>query len=85
MRFAWLSSPIQRNLKNGKVDESVDILQKAVQLSSKEPVMRYHLGQAYYQQGKNEKAAAELQIALDMPSFEQSDEARKLLNSINGG
>jgi len=72
-------------LKNGKVEESVDILQKAVQLSADEPTMRYHLGQAYYQQGKNDEAAAELRFALDMPSFDQSEEAKQLLNTINGG
>ncbi|HAR49960.1 MAG TPA: hypothetical protein DCR81_07670, partial [Smithella sp.] len=47
------------------------------------PVIRYHLGMAYYKKGNRDLAKKELSAALKInPGFAGADEARATLNNL---
>jgi predicted Zn-dependent protease len=62
---------------------AVTSLEEAREKLGENPVVRYHLGMAYYKSGKPEAGAAELKKALELSStFDGADEARKTLGEI---
>jgi Flp pilus assembly protein TadD len=67
-------------LKNGRGNESQQILEKAYKLLPDNPTVSYHLALAYIENGAGKKAAPLLQRALYMGSFPEEEHARKLLS-----
>ena len=58
-------------------------LKAAVKGSPDNPIIRYHLGAAYYKLGSREEASAELETALKMnDKFEGAEDARRLLEEL---
>jgi putative PEP-CTERM system TPR-repeat lipoprotein len=69
-------------LKNGRKDEAVRHLEKAVTLLPNDPTVAYHLGLAYRESGKREQAAKSFATALTLGEFAEAATARKLLNEL---
>jgi tetratricopeptide (TPR) repeat protein len=71
---AWAEADeaVERNnqgaalLKQGKVDEAVGPLQKAMELNPKDPNVRLNLAFAYEQQGRLDEAIAQYQKAIEL-------------------
>jgi tetratricopeptide (TPR) repeat protein len=62
---------------------AIESLQRAVQLDSRNPLFRYHLGLAYVQEGTDPKARVVLEQALKLnPNFDGADDARKTLATL---
>lgn len=73
------------HLKLGHRDEAVRIMQLAVEKAPAHPVLNYHLGAAYAQNGRTKDARVYLQKALASgQSFAGVDDARTLLAGLNG-
>jgi Flp pilus assembly protein TadD len=71
-------------LQNGKPDEAVDVLRKAISASSKvDPEYQFHLAQALATTGKKDEARETLRASLhsDQP-FKDKAEAQKLLAEL---
>lgn len=69
---------------NGRSDEAVQVLQRALELAGENPDIEYHLGYAYQRSGDNDKAKPLLEKVANCENCESADEARKLLASISG-
>jgi putative PEP-CTERM system TPR-repeat lipoprotein len=68
----------------GKLNEGLQVMIKAVSLSPDNPEIRYHLIQALVQAGDNARARNELKILLESGKpFAQANEARALLKRLS--
>jgi putative PEP-CTERM system TPR-repeat lipoprotein len=68
----------------GKLNEGLQVMLKAVSLSPENPVIRFHLAQALVQAGDNVRACNELKILLESGKpFAQADEVRALLKRLS--
>lgn len=70
---------------NGKLEEAVKVLNKALELDDKSSSVNYHLGIAYHKMGKDDLAVASLNRAIEGEDKLSVSDARKLLAEINGG
>ncbi len=72
------------HFKRGEYDRAISILERAARKGSGLPEIDYHLGRAYYQQGRMDSAKRHITTSLsaDKP-FEGIDEARALLSKID--
>jgi len=71
----------RKNLK----PQAIRHLDTAVKADPTDPLSHYHLGMAYYLDGRFDKAKAELAQALKLKAdFDGADEARKTLSQIGG-
>ena len=58
-------------------------LKEAAEKLPNQPLIRYHLGMAYYKNGNRDLAKRELTEALKIdPKFQGADEARATLNAL---
>jgi len=75
------------NLKQGKPDKAIDILERAISKGKIEnPEIRYHLGAAYYEAGRTEEARKALETSLASgKAFEGQERAKKLMAELNRG
>jgi len=69
-------------LKNGRNEESVNILNKAAELLPKVAAVRLHQGEALLAVGRNVDARKALQAVLDVGPGPEAELARKLIKSI---
>ncbi len=69
-------------LKNGRNEESVNILNKAAELLPKVPAVRLHQGEALLTVGNSVDARKALQTVIDIGPGPDAEQARKLLRSI---
>jgi len=69
---------------NGRLDEAVQVLEKALQVAGSNPDIEYHLGYAYKAAGKNDKALPLLEKVANCPDCANAAEAKKLLAAIMG-
>lgn len=69
-------------MKNGKNEEAVKVLEKAVGISGNNAATLYHLALAYNATGQNDKARATLQECLKHADSQQTELAQTLLNSL---
>ncbi|EGB14420.1 PEP-CTERM system TPR-repeat lipoprotein [Pseudodesulfovibrio mercurii] len=67
---------------NGRNDEAVQVLEKALENAGENPDIEYHLGYAYKQSGKNDKAVPLLEKVANCPNCANADAAKKLLAAI---
>ncbi|MET0070416.1 MAG: tetratricopeptide repeat protein [Candidatus Thiodiazotropha sp.] len=71
------------HVKRGEIDKALPILQRAARKGSGLPDIDYHLGFAYFQQGRMEDAKRHINTALESKKqFEGIEEAKALLNQI---
>ena len=71
--------------RKGMNSAAVRELERAVEISPKDPLMRYHLGMAYNQSGEINKARIALREALALSTtFPGADEAKKTLAELGG-
>jgi len=69
--------------KKGMYKEAITYLKEAVSKQPDNPIMRYHLGAAYHKQGLRNEAIKELESSLSKgKSFEESEDAKRLLSSL---
>lgn len=69
-------------LKNGRIDQGLNMLKKASESSPKNPNILYHLALAYQKRGGAAKAAETLQKALALGDFPDARDAKVLLEKI---
>ncbi|WFS61610.1 PEP-CTERM system TPR-repeat protein PrsT [Pseudodesulfovibrio thermohalotolerans] len=69
---------------NGRLDEAVQVLEKALEVAGSNPDIEYHLGYAYKAAGKNDKALPLLEKVANCPDCANAAEAKKLLAAIMG-
>jgi len=69
-------------IKNKKFDEGIAALQKAAQLLPANPTIHYHLALGYKEQGSKAQAVANLEKALSLGAFPESNDARLLLSQL---
>ncbi|MEQ1637580.1 MAG: tetratricopeptide repeat protein [Methylococcales bacterium] len=78
--YGWVEA------KTGDINKAIVILEKVNVMASQVAVFKYHLGVAYYKQGNNAGAAAQLQEALLLGTqhgqFVEEKQARQLLDKI---
>ncbi|WP_272699614.1 XrtA/PEP-CTERM system TPR-repeat protein PrsT [Desulfovibrio sp. Fe33] len=67
---------------NGRLDEAVQVLEKALRIAGENPDIEYHLGYAYKAAGKNDKALPLLEKVANCPDCPNAAEAKKLLAAI---
>ena len=74
------------NFKQGKSEQAIGILKRAVEGQGNNPEIRYHLGAAYYEAGRTEDAKKELEMSLASGvEFEGIERAKQLLADIRKG
>jgi len=69
--------------KTGDSKNALKVLQHVVNKAPKIPVFNYHLGMVYHQLNNKELAKTHLKKALSLGPFQQKEEARKILESLN--
>jgi tetratricopeptide (TPR) repeat protein len=70
-------------LKRGEPDKAVPVLERAVLIKDKAPVVTYHLGLAYHQLGRTADAVEKLKVATASEAqFEGIEEAQALLEEL---
>jgi tetratricopeptide (TPR) repeat protein len=78
--YGWVEA------KAGDINNAIAILEKVNVMVSHVAVFKYHLGFAYYKQGNNAGAAAQLQEALDLGKqsghFAEEKQAQQLLDKL---
>ncbi|MEW8681935.1 MAG: tetratricopeptide repeat protein, partial [Candidatus Thiodiazotropha endolucinida] len=71
------------HIKRGEIDKALPILQRAARKGSGIPDIDYHLGVAYYRQGRMDSAKRHINTALATEKpFEGIEEAKRLLNKL---
>jgi tetratricopeptide (TPR) repeat protein len=69
--------------KKNIYSRAIVYLKEANEKISNHPILRYHLGMAYYKNGDKELAKSELKKALNLdPQFPGSDEARETIKKL---
>jgi tetratricopeptide (TPR) repeat protein len=69
--------------KAGNIQKAVELLKRAADKAPDIPVIRYHLGLAYQQQGDKAAARTNLEAALKRaPNFPEADSARAALAAM---
>lgn len=69
--------------KQGQYDSAVAALEKALAKSPKEPLLRYHLGMAYFHKGDRQRASEHLQQAVDSKAaFHGREDAQSTLSRL---
>ena len=69
--------------KAGKLDKSVEMLTRAVELAPEAAELHYHLGMAYADQGSTEKAKKHLTIAANSEqNYKGKEQAQQKLNEL---
>lgn len=69
--------------KQGQYEGAVSALEKALAKSPKEPLLRYHLGMAYFQKGDHRRASEHLQHAVDSKAtFHGREDAQSTLSKL---
>ncbi|MFO1259932.1 MAG: tetratricopeptide repeat protein [Sphingomonadaceae bacterium] len=63
-------------------NRAVELMEKAAQITPREPLVRWHLGEAYAALGDKERAEQELRAALSAPGFTRAELALKTLKSL---
>jgi Flp pilus assembly protein TadD len=59
------------------------LIREAVEKEPDHPVIRYHLGMAYYKDGKKEMAKLELEKSLELSKeFDGAEEVREVLEKL---
>lgn len=61
---------------------AIELLEKAAQLAPREPLVRWHLGEAYSKAGDKPRAERELRAALSAPGFPRARQALATLKSL---
>ncbi len=61
---------------------AIELLEKAARLAPREPLVRWHLGEAYAVTGDKARAEQELRAALSVPGFARAELALKTLKSL---
>ncbi len=69
-------------LKNGKIEEALKALKRAVKLLPDNPSVHYHLALAYKASGDKAKAIENLDAALGLGAFPEKGDARTLLGQL---
>jgi len=63
--------------------QAISLLKESVATMAGDPIVRYHLGMAYYKNGNKDLARAELQQALRLQQdFSGAQEAREVLATL---
>jgi tetratricopeptide (TPR) repeat protein len=68
--------------KRGENADAINVLQKAVDKAPQSPVIRYHLAMAQLKSGARDSARANLEHALKLSPFADSDDAKKTLANL---
>jgi len=83
---AYLDTVGWAQYRQGKADEAVSTLLKAVETAPDSGVLRYHLGMAYVLKGDKERAAEHLERAVESKeSYTGRDEAKAALEKLKQG
>lgn len=78
--FGWVE------YKRGALESAISAFERAVARTPDEPLLRYHLGMAYYKKGDAARAREHLERSLQAKSsFHGVDEAKATLAKIAGG
>jgi len=73
-------------LRRGELDAGIEKLERAVSLAPDAAELRYHLGMAYFQAGRHDKAREHLRTALDKSTqFRGAEQARSTLAELEAG
>ncbi len=82
---AYLDTVGWVHLIAGDYDRAVSVLERAIAGLPEEPVLQYHLGMAYFKQGKNlSQARKHLELAIKSnKDFPGRDEAERVLSELN--
>lgn len=65
--------------ESGDVEGGIELLQKAVALAPRHPMLRWQLAQAYAEAGRNADARAQAQAAIAIPGFPDRSAAEALI------
>lgn len=68
--------------ESGDVEGGIELLQKAVGLAPRHPVLRWQLAQAYAEAGRNADAKAQAQAAIAIPGFADRSAAEALIAKL---
>ncbi|WP_447726799.1 tetratricopeptide repeat protein [Sphingomonas koreensis] len=68
--------------ESGDVEGGIELLQKAVALAPRHPVLRWQLAQAYAEAGRNADARAQAQAAIAIPGFADRGAAEALIAKL---
>lgn len=68
--------------ESGDVEGGIELLQKAVSIAPRHPVLRWQLAQAYAEAGRNAEARAEAQAAIALPGFVDRSAAEALIAKL---
>lgn len=68
--------------QGGDMAGAIELLQKAVTLAPRHPMLRWQLAQSYAEAGRSSEAAAQTRIALALPGFADKGAAEALLAKL---
>lgn len=68
--------------ESGDVEGGIELLQKAVALAPRHPMLRWQLAQAYAEAGRKAEAKAEAQAAMAIPGFADRSAAEALIAKL---
>ncbi len=68
--------------ESGDTEGGIELLQKAVTIAPRHPVLRWQLAQAYADAGRNAEARAEAQAAIAIPGFTDRSAAEALIAKL---
>lgn len=68
--------------ESGDVEGGIELLQKAVAMAPRHPVLRWQLAQAYAEAGRNADARAQAQAAIAIPGFADRSAAEALIAKL---
>ena len=68
--------------ESGDVEGGIELLQKAVALAPRHPMLRWQLAQAYAEAGRNADARAQAQAAIAIPGFPDRPAAEALIAKL---
>ncbi|RSU26462.1 tetratricopeptide repeat protein [Sphingomonas koreensis] len=68
--------------ESGDIEGGIELLQKAVALAPRHPMLRWQLAQAYAEAGRNADARAQAQAAIAIPGFTDRSAAEALIAKL---
>ncbi len=68
--------------ESGDVEGGIELLQKAVAIAPRHPILRWQLAQAYAEAGRNADAKAEARAAIAIPGFTDRSAAEALIAKL---